>query len=53
MFGLGLGCVYKDDGSDTSDNESDKTGSTKQRNLYKKSKNFQYVLKDLKEHFYN
>jgi len=29
------------------------TGSTKQRNLYKKSKSFQYVLKDLKEQFYN
>ena len=32
---------------------NDKTGSTKQRNLYNKSKNFQYVLKNLKEQFYN
>ena len=31
---------------------NDSTGSTKQRNLYNKSKNFQYVLKDLKEKFY-
>ena len=30
----------------------DSTGSTKQRNLYNKSKKFQYVLKDLKEKFY-
>ena len=29
------------------------TGSTKQRNLYNKSKNFQYVIKNLKEEFYN
>ena len=32
---------------------NDTTGSTKQRNLYNKSKKFQYVLKDLKEKFYN
>jgi len=32
---------------------NDKTGSTKQRILYKKSKNFKYVLKDIKEQFYN
>ena len=31
---------------------NDSTGSTKQRNLYNKSKKFQYVLKDLKEKFY-
>jgi len=30
---------------------NDSTGSTKQRNFYNKSKNFQYVLKDLKEKF--
>jgi len=29
------------------------TGSTKQRNLYNKSKNFQYVINNLKEEFYN
>ena len=29
------------------------TGSTKQRNLYNKSKNFQYVIKNLREEFYN
>ena len=32
---------------------NDKTGSTKQRNLYEKSKNFQYVLENIKEEFYN
>jgi carboxylate-amine ligase len=32
---------------------NDKTGSTKQRDLYNKSKNFQYVIKNLKEEFYN
>ncbi|HJN84087.1 MAG TPA: YbdK family carboxylate-amine ligase [Candidatus Pelagibacter bacterium] len=31
---------------------NDYTGSTKQRNLYNRSKNFQYVIKDLKEKFY-
>ena len=31
---------------------NDCTGSTKQRNLYSKSKNFEYVLKSLKEQFY-
>jgi hypothetical protein len=29
-----------------------RTGSTEQRNLYNKSKNFICVLKDLKEKFY-
>ena len=31
---------------------SEGTGSTKQRKLYNTSKNFEYVLKNLKEQFY-
>jgi len=31
---------------------SEGTGSTKQRQLYNSSKNFEYVIKTLKEKFY-